>query len=130
MKNIAQGNEISDSGSGIHVSDQETDFESESVVSDSSNDADEQAPEREGEWSKNLDNTRVIPAVAGCSSYSGIRLPSPVSSTSFHYFTRPSRLSFYQQLATKTHRVLKCNVLWHYYPVSAVGLPVYPKHSV
>ena len=60
MKNIAQGNEISDSGSGIHVSDQETDFESESVVSDSSNDADEQEPEREGEWSKNLDNTRVI----------------------------------------------------------------------
>ena len=54
MKNITQGNEISESGSGIHVSDQQTDFECESAVSDSRNGEDEQASERVAEWSKDL----------------------------------------------------------------------------
>ena len=91
MKNITQGNEISDdSGSGIHVSDQQTDFECESAVSDLRNGADKQAPERVGEWSK--DN---IPTVPEFGSYSGNLLPPPVSSTPFHYFPRPRRLSFH-----------------------------------
>ena len=49
VQTIVQGNEISVPRTDIHVGDRDTDLASESVASDSNNDADEKVPVRAGE---------------------------------------------------------------------------------